>query len=272
MPYFVLWVCILIALLIVRIAIGRVRPVQKLEVSMATTLGCREIYAEAYDWAHFDQQMMYVIASGIGRSRKGKIAADVAVETFVRYFESVGASENPPYFFEWAFHGANAAILRHIVDSTAGASVLSAIVKDGRLYHASAGNCRLSVFRNGNLVPLSEGQTIDVLAKKAFKQGQISRLDALSALKEKRVYSYVGHDGFKGMEMFDVPVILKKGDVIVIMSSGVYEFCTSKQIEDILKGRKGRRHKAEAIIKLLEQTNAPDQSNATVILVRVNKI
>jgi len=48
------------------------------------------------------------------------------------------------------------------------------MVSDGILSYALAGNCKVSVFRKGELIPLSEGQTLDVLAKSAFKQSALT--------------------------------------------------------------------------------------------------
>lgn len=272
MPYLILWVCILLALLVFRLSLGAVGEDPLMEVGADAITGKREIYADAYDWARFGSELMYVVANGIGRNRKGELAAKTAVETVVRLFETIGATDNPSYFFNTAFHAANTAILQRIVDSSAGASMLCAVVKNGRLYYALVGNCRISVLRRGDLIPLSEGQTVDVLVKKAFRQGQITRMDALSALKEKRLYGFVGHDGFRGVELFDVPVTLKRGDVIVLMTDGVYEFCTAKQLEDVLHPRISSVNMARGVMNLLCAEDDSEQDNATILLAKVKKV
>ena len=272
MPSIIFWACALAAKVILRLAVGRVSTRQALEIGMDYTLGGREIYADAYDWAHYESQSMYVIANGIGRSRKGEIAAKAAADTFVRLFEATGATDNPSYFFQTAFHAANAAILQRIVDSTAGASVLCAVIDAGKLYYALAGNCKICVYRHGDLIPLSEGQTLEAYAKQVFRQGRITRKDALAALNDKRLYNFVGHDGFKDLELFDIPVSLKKGDIVVLMTDGVYDFCTPNQLEGILKSNRSSQNMASAVIEKLEQENNPEQDNATVVLVKINQL
>lgn len=272
MPYLILAGSVLIALLILRFSMGRLQPTGRLDAGFSSIPGNRQINADVCDWAHYGDELLYVAAGGIGRSRKGLNAASEAVKTIVQIFEIAGCGENPAYFFQRAFQGANAAILARIVDGTAGASILCTIVRGGMLYYASSGNCRLSVYRHGDLIPLSEGHTLDVLAREAFRKGQLSRIDAIAALKEKRLYNFVGQDGFKRLELFDVPVALKQKDILLLATDGVSDFCTIRELEDILKRYRKSQRAADEITHLLEQKKDPDQDNASVIVVRVNSL
>ena len=82
----------------------------------------------------------------------------------------------------------------------------------------------------------------------------------------------MGHDGFKDLELFDIPVSLKKGDIVVLMTDGVYDFCTPNQLEGILKSNRSSQNMASAVIEKLEQENNPEQDNATVVLVKINQL
>ena len=50
-------------------------------------------------------------------------------------------------------------------------------------------------------------------------------------LHEKRVYHYLGKDGFKEMELYEKPIRLKKDDMVAIFSNGMYESIAWKQME-----------------------------------------
>ena len=272
MPYFIVSCGLLIALLIIRAALGNTSGVTKLEFGFAKTPGNRQVNADEIDWAYFDDQYFFAVADGVGPGDKAKTAAKVAVHIVSRVFEQTGVGENPAYFFRNCFRGANTTILRYIPDSTAGASLLGAAIKDNLLYYALAGNCKISVFRDGELYDLSEGHTFDVLARRAFLRKEITRVDALEAVKESRLYNFVGKDGFRDLEMFDTPVTLQKGDIILLMTDGVYEFCPAGTLTDILGSRAACRVMAEKIIGALDKSNHPEQDNASVIVARVNAI
>jgi len=272
MAYFIVICCLYIALLIVRAAFGNTSRLTKLEFGFSLTPGNRQINADKIDWAYYNDETFFAIADGIGPGEKALTAARTAVHIVCRVFEQTGVGSNPSYFFMNSFKGANSTILRYIPDSTAGASLLGVAIKDNLLYYALAGNCKVSVFRARQLYDLSEGHTFDVLARRAFVRQEITRIDALEAVKENRLYNYVGKDGFRDLEMFDTPVVLKKGDIIILMTDGVYEFCPAGTLADILKSRKSCQAMAQAITDTLDKNNDPEQDNASVIVVRVNAL
>ena len=272
MPYIIVSGSIIIAIIIIRIAVvGRVEPLPELEIGHAQTIGRREIMADAFSWAVSRDKSLLVVADGIGSGTKGRTSALAATDSISRTFELQGLTANPTYFFKQAYQNANEAVLRYIPDGTAGASVLSVFVTGGTLCYALAGNCRLLIFRSGELVPLSEGQTIDVLAKQAYEEKKISREEAIITSRKKSVYNYVGKNDFKDLELFDIPVRLKEGDYIIMMTAGVYDFCPTLDLEKILRARGSCSSKAQAIIDVLTHCDDPEQENATVVVARINK-
>lgn len=272
MPYIIVSCGLLAALLIVRAALGNCSEVVKLELGFSKTPGNRQINADDMDWAYFGEETLLSVADGTGAAEKGKLAAKVAVRIVSRVFELTGAGQNPAYFFMNSFRGVNSTILRYIPDATAGTSLLCAIIKDNLLYYALAGNCKISVLRESELYDLSEGHTFDVLVRQAFQRQRITRIEALEAVKESRLYNFVGKDGFRNMEMFDTPVTLKRGDIILLMTDGVYEFCPTGALTDILTSSNSCQSMAQRITAELDRANHPDQDNASVIVAKVKAV
>lgn len=244
-----------------------------LELGTATTIGNREVQADQFDYAETQAGFMLAIADGIGAGEKGKIAAGIAVDSCRMVFEQNTYFDNPGFFFQKAFLTANHDILEIIDDNTAGANLLCAVVSEGKLYYALAGNCLLAVHRDGDLVPLSEGHTIDMLAHQSFRKGRISRQDALAAMKAKRIYNYVGQDGFRNIEYYDESVALKKGDVIVLMTDGVLSLYSAARLEQLLASNSP----CDALSFMVTDTIAAEdvhgeKDNATIMLLRVNRL
>jgi serine/threonine protein phosphatase PrpC len=264
---------ILILFVIIRIFFGFSPTPPKLELGVATTAGDREVQADQFDYASTEAGFMLALADGIGYGEKGRIAASVAVDTCRMQFEQLMYFDNPGFFFQKAFRTANHDILEVIDNGTAGSSLLCAVVSDGKLYYALAGNCRLAVYRKGDLTPLSEGHTIDILAKQSFKTGMISRKDALAAMKEQRIYNFVGQDGFKNIEYYDTPVQLQAGDVVVLMTDGVEEIFGAGRIEQLLHTRRSCEDIAFDITDSINKNQVRlEKDNATVMLLRVNSL
>jgi hypothetical protein len=93
----------------------------------------------------------------------------------------------------------------------------------------------------------------------------------LIALREKRLYNFIGHDGFKDLEMFDAPVTSRAGDILTMTTNGVNAFLSFGRLEEILGGPGDCQAKAESITRALEKENHPEQANSSVLLVRINE-
>ena len=270
MIYFIVALGLLLALVIVRISLGNTAKSYRVEFGYSVMPGMREVNADVVDWAYYGDETFLTVADGTGPGDRAKAAAEVAVRIVSKSFEQTGSTGNPAHFFVSSFHGANAAILRYIPDSTAGASLLCAVIKDNFLYYALAGNCRISVFRRGEIYDLSEGHTFDVLAREALNRREITKADALEVMKENRLYNFVGRDSFQDLEIFDVPITLKRGDIVLLMTDGVYEHCPDGEMIRILEGKSSCRDIAKKITDILNEKACPNQDNASVIAARIN--
>ena len=121
----------------------------------------------------------------------------------------------PLLIFKTAFYEANRRIQQTIGERRGGAA-MGAVFMDARwLHYAVAGDIKIALLRGDELIPLSRGQTLDVLAMQAYEEGRISRQDAVLCMDEKRIWNYLGQDGFHEIELCDLPVQLKRGDKVL---------------------------------------------------------
>ena len=248
---------------------GSGRRLRSPDVGSSMTIGGREVQEDFVGTLATQTGLVAVLADGMGKAYGARIASRTAVETFLDLFRDYNAFDNPQYYFRKSFHAANRAILRELGDEGYGAaSVGVAMIRENWLFYAVVGNVKLCVFRNGDLVPVSAGHTLDVLAEQSFRTGRLSREDALVMLENHRLYNYLGQDSFKDIEIFDRPISLQRGDIIVLMSDGLYELIPWKEIEDVLSGGQDCQSMAYALMEKVNQNSAEDRDNASVILLR----
>lgn len=239
------------------------------DVGQCMTIGTREVQEDNYIVADSVQGMLGVLADGMGKRYGGKIASRIVIETFDDLFREYNAFDNPGYYFRKAFGASNREILKAMDDGRGSASVAAVMIQNGMLYYALVGNVKIAIYRNGDLVPVSNGHTINVLAKEKYQQGSLTRQDAIRMLNEHRLYNYVGQDGFRDIEFMDEPVTLNRNDVVVLLSDGIFEQVTWKRMEEIL-GRKGdSQEKALALVEEVNNSAAEDKDNASVVLIRM---
>ena len=246
-------------------AAGRV--MRRFRVGRAMTIGTRQVQEDNYGICQGPDAFLAVLADGMGKSYGGKVSSRIAVETLKDMFTCYQSAENPAYFFQRSFRMANSAILDELDDGRGGASVGAVLIRDNQLYYAVAGNVKVAVYRRGGLVPLSTGHTIDMLAEGKFMEGSITRQQALELLENKRLYNYIGQDGFEEIEFFDTPVRLKEKDIVVLMSDGLYEGTDWRRIEELLAGRGKLQQKAYEIIEAVNTGIQKEKDNASIVLV-----
>lgn len=272
--YYVIAILAVIILLleIVKLCIHCKNGVSQPDVGTCMTIGSREVQEDRLDYMSTDAGMLAVLADGAGKPYGGRIAAKAAVDTFMDIFRDYNAFNNPQYYFRKAFHCANREILKAVGDESRGsASAGCVLIRREYLYYALVGNVKIGVFREGTLVPVSSGHTVAVLAEQKFREGKISRQDTLTLLENQRLYNYLGRDDFRDIEFFDAPIRLLKGDIVVLMSDGVYELLGTKEIEEVLREKGNCRQKALQMIEKVNRNTGENKDNASVILVGIQE-
>ncbi len=233
------------------------------------TIGDREIQEDEYCMMETEEGSMAALADGRGKQLGGKIAARLAVQAFRDMFEDRNAFYNPQYSFRKAFQGANREILNQLDENQGCASVGAMMLKARKLYYAVVGNVRVAVYRNHELVPVSSGHTINLLAKQKYEEGKLTREEAVSLLNHHRLYNFVGQDGFQDVEFFDTPINLYRGEYVLLMSDGLYETARWKDMEECLEMEGDCQQKAYRLIELVNQSAEQEKDNAAVVVMQV---
>ena len=225
---------ILLILIIIKTILSAIINKKDIESARAFIIGNEEIQEDYNTLVSRDYGTLAVIADGLGKNEAGRIASITAVKTISSMFNEKGNKQKIIYFLRKSFNTANNEVLKRIERDKGGASVLCGIISDDLLYYALVGEAMLCIFRNNELVKMSEGHSMGEIVKKQFSNGKIDRDKAIHVLKEKRILYYMGQESFKNIEMSDPPISLKKDDIVVLMSRGVYENIRWVDLEEIL--------------------------------------
>lgn len=241
-----------------------------MELGGSMTIGTREIQEDCYFLKESKNGVLMVLADGMGEVYGGRIASRTAVDTFLNLFESYNALDNPQYFFKKAFYNSNNEILKALDCGSRGmASLASAIVHNDKLFYSSVGNVKIYVHRNGDLIPITTGHTLDAIAKREFCRGKITKEEAIYLLETQRVYNYLGQDEFCDLEIFDTPITLIKNDIVVLMTDGVYDLLSYNDIEKTLNKSISCSQMAYEIIEKVNCYKQKNKDNASIILLKV---
>ncbi len=238
----------------------------QVDAGIAQTTGNKEIQADKAQVVATNAGRIAVLADGIGKKNTGQVCAQIAMDTILDQYEPYQILNNPDYLFKTAFYEANRRIQKTLGERRGGVSLGVAFMNQTHLHYALAGNIRIALFRHGELIPLSKGQTLDVLAKDAWKDGKISRQEAVWSMEESRMWNYLGMDGFHEIETCSCPVQLKPQDVVFMATCGIFEELSWSEIEDILAEPGSRQERAEAIVCAAEGKESKEKENGSVII------
>ncbi len=233
---------------------------------VSQTTGNQEFQADVAGIEVSTAGILAVLSDGIGKANTGKICSQIATDTILDSFQPYKVLHNPEYFFKISFHEAHKRIQRTLENRRGGACLAAAFVKDGMLHYGLAGDIRIAILRNEELIPISKGHTIDVLALNAYENGVLSKNQTLWTMEEKKVWNFVGKDGFHEIEIAEKPVALKPGDVVLLLTKGVYESLSWADIEDILLKELTVKEKADNIIMEAERKSGMEKENGSVVL------
>lgn len=235
-------------------------------IGAASTLGTREVQQDYFGVKKNNGAVLALLADGLGEN--GEFAAKLAIDTFRELFDSESAALQPQYFFKRAANAANKKIINTLEERQGESSIAAVIIDHSQLFYTLVGNSKIAIFRHGDLIPVSEGQTIDVLARHAYTEGRISKQNTLALLNEHKLYNMLGQDSFQDIEIFDKPITLAENDIVVIMSEGVFNTLRWVEIEKALAKRSSVQILANDIIDLVKRSPMVDKDNATVLICR----
>lgn len=234
---------------------------------IAQTCGTRDVQEDSHIIYQAKRGTMAALVDGMGRNQSGALASALTIETVLEVFEREDAFRNPNYFFQKTLRRANRRVLDRLDESSGGASAAVILLEGHTLYYAVAGSVKIAVFRKNELVPITEGHTVSVLAQQKYLQGNLTQQTTISLLQEQRLYNFIGNDEFD-IEIFDQAIQLRSGDIIAMMTIGVYDALSYSHMEDLLRQGKDCVSKSQAIIEAVDRTPG-EKDNASVLLIAV---
>jgi len=268
LKFIFLLLAVLILLLIARDFLIKRIYKRELEIANEIFIGNEEIQEDYLEVVNKSNGTMAVLADGLGKNEAGRISSIVAVKTISKLFKEEGNKEKITYFFKKAFNKASREIIKRVEKDKGGASVLSVIIYDNLLSYALVGDVMLAIFRNKELVKLSNGHSISEVAKKQYYNGKIQKDEALYALKEKKLLYYIGQESFRDIEISETPIELRKNDIIILMSRGAYEGLRWIEIEGILGNKKANINELCGQIMENVKDNNKNNCNGSIMLMK----
>lgn len=238
--------------------VGRVRPSNEDHFSYDKRLG------------------IFVVCDGMGGHAAGEIASRIAVETVLAYFrEHDPAVEQNAYLDDAplgarllaeAVKKANDAILEYAEANKnttgMGTTLVAARFADGVFSIANVGDSRIYLFREGQLMQLTEDHS---LVMEQVRRGMITLEQARRSSAQNIITRALGTDESTLPDLGEFPA--EEGDVLLLTTDGVLRHVDDNEIRTILQQIPSLEAACTTLIDAANDAGGED--NATCVLVRV---
>lgn len=259
----------IILLIIIRKTVENIEFEEKvmIEIGNDQTIGSRKEQDDYFATAESVNGTIAVLADGISGLANGRMASSVAVNTFIQEFKRLPSLSNIDHFFKKAALISNDMILENLNGSNGGTTLVSAVIdNDGYLYWSAVGDSVISIFRQGEFIPVNQKHIFETVLKERYISGEISHLEMEENPLKKRITNYLGYEGFKNIDVGTKPIKLEKGDKVCLYSDGIYNTLTEVEMEKILSQNSPPQDIAEKMIEAVEQKQYKKQDNASIVI------
>ncbi|MBE6025273.1 MAG: Stp1/IreP family PP2C-type Ser/Thr phosphatase [Firmicutes bacterium] len=216
---------------------------------------------------------VYILADGVGGGNSGEIASRTAVSEIANYvvkhplshlldkYEIVG-------YMRDAFEAANTKIYdmarAHEENFGMATTAIIVYVNKGKAYIGNIGDSRVYLYRNGDYLQLTEDHTY---VNTLVKAGILSREEADQDERKNVIIKALGAEPTVEPDFFQVEV--KKGDILLACSDGLYDEVSDEEIVEIIKEKDNMNELAAELIARANRNGGRD--NITIITLQITE-
>jgi serine/threonine protein phosphatase PrpC len=257
-------------------------PEPRFDVASAICQGGRDYQEDAIitDFPFGSDSGLVVLADGMGGHAAGDVASKIVVtEVFSELkFESANFSDyekDVPRFLTSSAVNANSVVRAHVSEHPEtrgmGATLVSVILVENRMYWMSIGDSPLYHFRNGEMKQLNEDHSMAPQIDFMVKSGLLDPIAGKNHPDRNCLTSVILGDRVTKSDCPKTPFELEVGDIVVVSSDGL-QYLEDDKIQKILY--RYRRKKASEIagylLDAIEALADPDQDNCTFSVIKLN--
>jgi PPM family protein phosphatase len=211
--------------------------------------------------------LLAVVADGMGGMLKGSEASKIAVSAFIKAYEAKSPKSSIVEALEKAIQTANQAVVNlgrsQGLTSEIGTTLVAAVIKDDSLYWISAGDSRIYLLRDGELIQLTNDHTYANELVAEVARGNLTRSEILTQTGLEDLTSYLGLAKLKELDRNIRPFPLQDGDCVLLCSDGLYKSLSDEERAALLTATS---HKpCEALVNQVLEKRHSHQDNVTVL-------
>ena len=237
--------------------------------------GRRHEQQDSYGWAvdpgfrNVPEQVVLLVADGMGGHAGGATASRTAVEAFGTAFEGTRGAISER--LEDSLRHANGSIADQARGNPAlggmGTTLVAAhLTGDRFLRWLSVGDSPMWLVSNGTLTRLNRDHSMTPLLRQLVQLGYLTAGQAATDARHHRLRSVVMGQDIPLIDLQDDAIELNVGDILILASDGL-ETLSENEVAAIASAHAASsRSMAAALLSAIRAESRPNQDNATVIV------
>lgn len=205
----------------------------KFAVHQANHIGGRKYNQDRVGYAYTNEALLLVLADGMGGHLHGEIAAQIAVQSFMRAFTRLEQPrvKEPEVFLRATMRAGHDAIFDYArsekLGGNPGTTCVAALVQDGQIWWAHAGDSRFYLLRGNAVASVTHDHSV---VQQWADWGIISPDEMKTHPDRNKITNCLGGVGdlFYAESAAAVPV--EVGDVLLLCSDGMWSPLVDREI------------------------------------------
>jgi serine/threonine protein phosphatase PrpC len=217
-----------------------------------------------------EKGLLAIVADGMGGLEDGDKMSQLVVVTMLSAFDEFSGNKRPPELLLDLLDRANDAVNRELGSERrgqSGSTLVAVLVKEDKLYFISVGDSHIYLYREGRIRQINHDHNYAAELDEMAKNGEISYEDAALNPKRAALTSFLGMGDLELVDQNDTPIIVKKGDRILLMSDGVYGTVGDENLCHAMDAPLKRS--GQMINEMIKAENKQNQDNYTCILMEI---
>lgn len=242
------------------------------------TLACRNLIGDRdeqqdfIDYALVNGELIAVVCDGMGGLKMGSAASAAAAKCLIELFRQKEADENIPSFFLNSIDILDEKVCSLTDEngepSHAGTTLASICISNGILYWMSVGDSRICILRGDDFEAATRDHNYRLLLNDMLVNGVITQSEYQSELsKAEALVSFIGKGGIDIMDINE-GLTLEYGDVILLMSDGLYKNLSNDSIKQCLLNNQSAEAAANRLAELSSEQSHGTSDNVSFILIK----
>jgi serine/threonine protein phosphatase PrpC len=241
-------------------------------IYQTSQIGGRKYNQDRVGYVYTDEALLLVLADGMGGHLHGEIAAQIAIHTFMQAFARIAQPRipDPEAFLRETTKDSNEAIIHYAsvnhLAGNPGTTCVAALVQDGVVNWAHAGDSRLYLLREGSVINVTRDHSV---VQQWADWGLITQDEMKTHPDRNKISNCLGDAEYFYVETSPgVPV--QSGDVLLLCSDGLWSPLSNNEIAEVM-AEGALSNSVDQLVKLALLREHARADNTTAVAARLGE-